>query len=396
MDASAFPSKWFKNLVINDELYVAAIDNLLLDFKKTDSSITPNLAGVTKTGGRWIPIEGTHSLTFEDKSNINAISLTEDKKRCYKLELSGKTAIKVIYRILNPIRITIHNDAFISVIDNWILHEQSLINQGNYVADVVSVPMDGIYTLVTKGQDGYMVIKRETVKDKKTYTIDIVGKFYDDKLKMLLYGNANRIKVVHCTILNQQINVRLMNKLPLDDIYNGQKVVVDYVVNTYQSKKTKNVSVLISGPTGLGKSTIALLVAQKIKSELDVDPFLIKGFNVMADEMQYHPVIGHYSPMSNSPIILLLDEFDLAMKEADSPAPPNGRKDGLAIAANKTNLNNFLDAINDESFLIVIATTNTAIADLNATYGVYCRKGRFDKHFEMVSKDVTNMFDPIN
>ena len=398
MDSSTFQAKWFKKLVVTDDLYVAAIDNLFINFGKFDIPKSPNLTGIGKVDGHWILVEGEHSLTFTDASSIKATVCINEKKRHYKLDLEGKTAIKTVHNIMNSIRIVVENDAFISALDNFILHEHKLIEKGNYVADVVSVPMNSIYTLTSKGETGYIIIKREASKDKdkKIYIIDIVGKFYNDKLKTILYGDANRIKVVHCTILNHQINVRLMNKLPLDQIYNGQKIIIDYVINTYTSKKTKNVTILVSGPTGVGKSTLALLIAQKIK-ELGIDPYLIKGFNVMAEEMQYHPIIGHYSPKSTEPIILLLDEFDIAMQNADAPIDhQHGKRESLAIAANKTNLNNFLDTINDESFLITVVTTNATINDLNATYGVYCRKGRFDKHFEMASKDDTNIFEPFN
>ena len=168
-----------------------------------------------------------------------------------------------------------------------------------------------------------------------------------------------------------------------------------------ESKKSKNVTVLISGDSNLGKSTVAFLVAQQIRLELSVDCYLIKGFNILSDEMQYHPIIGHYSPTYECPIILLLDEFDIGIRCADAfdkqngiNAPNNGQKDNLAIASNKINLNNFLDSINEESFLITVATTNTKLNIMNDDYGIYCRKGRFDKHFEMISKDTTNSFDP--
>ena len=53
-----------------------------------------------------------------------------------------------------------------------------------------------------------------------------------------------------------------------------------------------------------------------------------------------------------------------------------------------------MDSINDESYLITVATTNMTIDDINEKYGVYCRKGRFDRHFEMVDRDTTNGLEP--
>jgi len=393
MDSTTFLTDWFKQISVLDELHVAAIDNLLLE-KKSSSTIT----GITKVNGRWIPIEGIHSIKFTDKTHIEAQCSVNDKERYYKIKADGGAAIKTIHRILNATRIKITNDAFISEIDNYIMTEMKLMACGNYLADIVCVPLDGIYTL-SKDDTNYMVARKNVADENNSYTVDIVGKHFDDKLKTILNGDANRIRVVNCTIVNGSgISVRLMNKPPLTKIYDGQKTIVDYVINTYKNKSTKNVTVLVTGDPGVGKSTLAFLIAQEIK-KLGVDPYLIKGFNVMSDEMQYHPIIGHYSPKNDCPVILLLDEFDLAMKRADDAGNQqngqNGQRDDLAIASNKTNLNNFLDALNDESFLIAIATTNTKLKEINDNYGVYCRKGRFDKHFEMVSKDVTNMSDPV-
>lgn len=395
MDPSTFPLNWFKNITVSDELHVTAIDNLLIGPGQLES----NLAGIGMLNNRWVPIEGNHSIMFSDDSHIKAhCTINDENERSYKIETSGNPAIKAIYRLLNAIRIKIVNDAIISAIDNFIITEGGLVERGGYIADVVPAPIDGIYTLTTKDKDGYMIAKRETDDDKKTYVIDLIGKFYDDKLKTIINGDANRIRVVNCSIVNHQINVRVMNKPPLDRIFLGQRTIVDYAISTYRLKNNKNVTILVSGAPGLGKSTIAFIIAQRIKCELGVDPYLIKGFNVMSEEIQYHPIIGHYSPKNDCPIVLLLDEFDLAMKRADKPDDDDSENrfqmSNLAIASNKTNLNGFLDSINDESFLITVATTNMPIDDLNENFGVYCRKGRFDKHFEMISKDKTTVLEP--
>ncbi len=404
MDPTSFSLDWFKQLTIEDELHVAAIDNLLLD-----KNNRINLAGITKIDGRWIPIVGDHSIIFSgdgaDAGHLKINCSMKEKNRIYKIETSGKSAIRTIFKILNANRITISNDAFISAIDNFILNERKLIQTGNYVADVVPSPMDGIYILMTKSGDSYMIAKRKTGKSdkesstEKSYIVDIVGDFYINKLKSILNGDANRIRVVNCTVINEQINVRVMNKPPLSTIHKCQQTIVDFTINTYKNKADKNVTILVSGAPGLGKSTVAFLIAQKVKEELGVDPYLIKGFNVMSEQMQYHPVIGFYNPSNTCPIVLLLDEFDLAMKRADGLRADGGNDDNErdmshAIAANKTNLNNFLDAVNDESFLIVVATSNMSIKDIKANFGVYCRAGRFTKHFEMVNRDETLIYDP--
>lgn len=239
-----------------------------------------------------------------------------------------------------------------------------------------------------------MILQKEVTDGKQSYTIDVLDTYYNNIINNILNGNVDRIRVVVCSVISDNIFVRVMDKTPPDSIFPCQQTIVDYVINEY-SNKSKNVTVLISGPPGIGKSTIALWVAQMMKRRLAVDPYLIKGFNINCEEMQYHPIINHYSPKNNSPVILLLDEFDIAMKNANmSETSDNVQKNPIAISANKTNLNNFLDSINDEQFLITIATTNMNLYDINKEFNVYCRKGRFSKHFEITSYDNVKIVDP--
>ncbi|AYV76977.1 MAG: hypothetical protein Barrevirus6_15 [Barrevirus sp.] len=395
MDPTTFALDWFRTITITDDLHVAAIDNLLLDKTKK-----MNISGLTKFGSRIVPDFGDHSIVFEGKpdesGSIKFICFMnkEEKNRAYKIDLVGIIAIRSIFKILNACRIMIVNESFINTVDNFILNEKNLCLKGNYIADVVPTPIDGIYCLIK--DDSYLIAKRKTVKNNKEYTIDTVGPYYEQKLKTILNGDAGRIRVINCSIINDKINVRLINKLPMLAIHKSQETIINYVITEYKNSHNKNVTILISGNQGLGKSTVAFLIAQKLKADLNIDPYLIKGFNVMSNQMQYHPVIGHYSPEYKFPIILLLDEFDLAMVRADQNDDNNddGYKDNLAIASNKTNLNNFLDAVNDESFMIMVATSNRTIQDIKNTFPSYCRKGRFTKHFEMIDKEVVNVFEP--
>ncbi len=395
---SAFRVNWFKEIRIQDDLHTKAIDNLLLFHNPPETTST--IKGIKSINSNIVPIEGLHSISFNNNEYIHAERFEENDKTFYIVKAIGNTAVKTIYNILFAKRIEINNEALVSAINNYIIQELSLKEKGRLITDVVPVPMDGIYTLY-RGPGEYMNAKKNTKKEKSSYLIDISGTYYNSKVEDILNGDANRIRVVNCSIINSQINVRLMNKPPLENIYPCQRVITDYVIEEYRVKKNKNVTILISGQPGLGKSTIAFLISQVIKKEFGVDPYLIKGFNINSEEMQYHPIIGHYNPQTQSPIVLLLDEFDIALKRASNDQNYNGQNDNAsrmgassAISANKTNMNTFLDAINDESFLITVATTNVSLDDINKDYGVYCRKGRFDKHFEMMDKDRTVVCDP--
>lgn len=395
MDSIKFNKSWFSDITVTDELHVAAIDHLLL---RRDDGITGSISGIVKLNGRYMPKDGTHSLVLKDKSTITVNCSTTDTKRMYELKISGDSAIALLHRTLNAIRVEIINESFINTFDNFTLMEMKLLEKGNYIGDVVCIPMDGIYIVSTDKKDGYMVIKKCTNGDTKRYLIDIVGSYYHDKVKEIINGDANTVRVAIVTVFNDGLNARVMNKAPIVGIYPSQQKISEYVIDTYKSKPTKNVSILVSGNSGLGKSTVATVIAQQLKVDLGVDPYLIKDLNLFTNQIQYHPIIAYYSPKKDTPVILLLNEIDIAMMHAlniDNNQQNGGNQNVLAIAANKTNMNNFLDAINDESFLITVMTTNVSIDDMNANYGVFCRKGRFDKHIHMVNKDDITLLDPV-
>lgn len=385
MNSKLFATDWFKHISVKDELHIVALDNLLLNSPGSQVKIS----GVTKIDQRWSPTTGDHSIIFSDGATMLLSSVTDsdNKTRIYKTESSGTTAIKNIYRILNAKRIVVQNDSFIRAIDNYLLKKLKLLETGSCIIDTVVTPMPGIYTV--NEQDGYIIIKVESTKQTKKYTIDLVGTQCSQQFMNLLNGNIGRIRVINCSVFLKRLDARATNKPPLPNMFPGQTTIVEKVVEMYNNSANKNVSILVSGTSGLGKSTIGFLIAQKLKNDFGIDPYLIKGFNITCDVMQYHPLIAHYSPDLNTPIVLLLDEFDIAINRAE-----NGDPDGVAIASNKSNLNGFLDSIGEESYLITVATTNVPLNDMVAQYPVYCRRGRFHKHFTMINQNETQISEP--
>ena len=386
----AFPknSSHITKLTVHDPLYIAAIDFMFLELAPNDKV---TIQGVAKKNNRWILIDGTHNINYgKDASGQTCfIRVNRDKDVCI-VDFCGEEPIKSITKVLGAKRIKIINESFIREIDMFVMKERDMLVTGGFTIDVVPFPMDDIYALSKKGEKGYMILQKESKDDKQTYIIDVVGDYYTKIIEGILNGNADRIRVVNCSVINESIFVRLMDKIPLQIIFPCQQTIIDYVINSYSTSQTKNITILISGLPGCGKSTVALGVAQMMKKKLAVDPYLIKGFNINCEEMQYHPLINHYSPKYSSPVILLLDEFDIAMRNADAANDDTAH----AISANKTNLNGFLDSINDEQFLITVVTTNLPLTEINNQFAVYCRKGRFNKHFEIKSKDIVDMADP--
>lgn len=396
MDSNKIARDLFKSITIKDELHIAAIDQLFIVW----SNNTPkNVSGMYVSDGRWVLAAGRHLLDYGNSQLAVEKKFDEKGDATMKITTRGWEAARRIFLIINAARYKIDNEAFINAINNFIMRELDLASKGRTIAGVVPEPMDGIYAMYhTTTVGNYLLAKKELVGDDKKvqYTIDMMGDWYKTKIDAIINGDANRIRVVNCSIIAGNINVRLLNKPPLASAHPCQQTIIDYILNTYQQSSAKNVTILVSGTPGLGKSTIGFLVAQQMKDKFGIDPYLIKGFNVNSEEMQYHPIIGHYNPQSSEPIVLLLDEFDIAMSNAENPHHTSNSQHNSfnAISANKTNLNAFLDAINDESYLITVATTNMTLAEINEKYGVYCRSGRFHMHFEMTDKNITNICKP--
>jgi len=378
-----------KKLLIDDQLHTAAIDFVFLELAPRN---IVSIQGVSKKNNRPCLMNGTHNINYgKDENGQTCYIRVNRDKDVYAIEFVGEEPTKSLTKVISAKRIKIVNESFIREIDLFVIKEKNLLVNGGFVMDIVPFPMDDIYAINNKNEKGYLILQKESKDDNQSYTIDVVGDYYTKIIEGILNGNGDRVRVVNYSVINDNIFARTMDKIPLQDIYGCQQTIVDYVINAYTLSHTKNITILISGPSGIGKSTVAFWIAQTMKKKLTVDPYLIKGFNVNCAEMQYHPIINHYSPKSSSPAILLLDEFDIAMKNANIGSDKNPN----AISANKTNLNNFLDAINDEQFLVTVATTNVPINDINNQFAVYCRKGRFHKHFEIQSKDVANMTEPL-
>lgn len=381
-----------KKLVVADKLHVAAFDFMFLHLAPSEYV---TIKGIAKKNDRWILSNDTHSINYGNDENRRScyIHATRDNDTV-TLEFDGDEPLKSINKILGAKRIKVINESFIREIDMFVMKEKNMEQKGGYVVDVVRIPMNNIYCFNKQMEKGYMILQKELVDNKISYTIDIVDTYYNNIIGSILDGNADKVKVVVCSVISNDMFVRSMEKIPPEKMYQSQEKIVNFIIDAY-STNNKNVTVLISGSPNCGKSTVALWLAQIMKRRLSVDPYLIKGFNLNCKAMQYHPIVNHYSPKNNSPIILLLDEFDVAMNNTNSSNNnDNYNNNAIAISANKTNMNNFLDSINDEQYLITIATTNMTLANINKHFAVYCRHGRFNKHFEIKSKEVVEIVDP--
>ena len=154
-----------------------------------------------------------------------------------------------------------------------------------------------------------------------------------------------------------------------------QKQMIQKILAEY--KEQENCSVLICGPPGVGKSTIGELLAKKMIDDLQVDPIVIKNLNITSSGLTLEDAFD--SPSSDNPIILLLDEFDVAVKYANKEKNKSGGE-GCSLAENPTLLLGLLDRLNKTPNLILIASSNEKVDSFEERI---IRKGRISLKLQL-------------
>ena len=142
-------------------------------------------------------------------------------------------------------------------------------------------------------------------------------------------------------------------------------------------KKQRNCSVLICGPPGVGKSTIGELLAKKMIDDLQVDPIVIKNLNITSSGLTLEDAFD--TPSSDNPIILMLDEFDVAVKYANQEKNKSGGE-GCSMAENPTLLLGLLDRLNKTPNLILITSSNEKVESFEKRV---IRKGRISLKLQL-------------
>lgn len=139
------------------------------------------------------------------------------------------------------------------------------------------------------------------------------------------------------------------------------------------------VSALVCGAPGLGKSTVGMLLAKAIQTELRARPEVVMNLDLTMRGITPEDVF--HTPTSSTPVVLMMDEFDTTVKFAEGAAERTGKGEGVSLAETPSALLAILDRFNITEHLIIIATSNLGMAEMEAgVYQRYTRKGRFDVH----------------
>jgi hypothetical protein len=150
-----------------------------------------------------------------------------------------------------------------------------------------------------------------------------------------------------------------------------QITVIESIENYY---KTHNTTVaFIAGPTGTGKTTIGLLLAQKYKSHL------CKSFSLTDIGDTLASLYGTVEPTKDAPLIIILDEIDQNIRDIHTGIHC---LDKYPFVKNKSEwCRLFDDLFWQYPYTIIIMTSNTTREALDSIDPAYLRTPRCNLHF---------------
>ncbi len=211
---------------------------------------------------------------------------------------------------------------------------------------------------------------------RKFYRIYYLGKGLD--YIRTLSTDENTVRVRYFEMLSpHRSNEMEFNEKIHRMLTNQQDELAHKICEQYYARK--KTSCFISGPPGTGKSYIGRYVMKELKLNRKLRPSLVYGANFTVKGFCLDDVIDQGS----RPMILMLDEFDKAF---DETVKERKETEYSSIAASETSLNNALDLLNAIENIIIIATSNKSILELEQKYAKFLRKGRFDIKYTMTEK----------
>lgn len=162
--------------------------------------------------------------------------------------------------------------------------------------------------------------------------------------------------------------------LRLPTPWRGQDIIVNDVLEVY--RRQRHASTYIHGHPGTGKSTIGLLLAQKIRG------VYYNHFRPWEPNESLATVYNEIDPSEDRPLVLAMDEIDEAITLMDQHLIPRNNKLPIAIT-DRNGWNTMLDEIGMGlyPYTIVVCTSNTPpdrLPDLS-----YVRAGRIDRIFPL-------------
>ena len=169
---------------------------------------------------------------------------------------------------------------------------------------------------------------------------------------------------------------RLVPKRIDPTMMSKQDKIAEEIVSNYQERMKLNdwpegnSVVLLSGKPGVGKSTIAILVAQMLNG------ILCACFRPTESGTSLQEILNYRdSSHAGKTLVLLVDEFDTIVRNVHAEKLKASTKH-ITEVTDKASLNGFMDRIATVQNLIVILTTNWTVDQFNVLDPSYVRDGR--------------------
>jgi hypothetical protein len=239
-------------------------------------------------------------------------------------------------------------------------------------------PADGIHFIFLRELVFAVRASAESSRGDKhsTYTLYVFGSAARAALEVLVAGDPMDICVryIYAPTPWKVDKATVRETPPGAKMRAIQATIVRNIIADY--KKTRRASVIVAGQSGIGKTCIGDFLATEMRKQMGVDPVVVKQLDLTTAGVSVSEVIGQ--PTASQPIVLVFDEFDATIVHAEGEGDKKG--DCRSIAANRGSLLGFLDRLGASRHVIVIATTNRKIIDLDTAY---VRPGRFNRQFDL-------------
>ena len=223
---------------------------------------------------------------------------------------------------------------------------------------------------------GYITTNINSDREDKMYMYLITSKKY---YNMLNKNTDNIIDICECIDIYDRFgSFFCLEYSKRQDIIEytaspKQQEIIENILNSYNMKdnKSKSVVVLLSGPTGSGKSTIPFILANMMKCSI------CKTFNPTDPGDELSILYNTVNPTKDKPLIILLDEIDIIIDKIHNNNILPHNKIPIKIK-DKTAWNSFFDDINRGEFkyTIWILTTNKDFDYFDNIDKSYMRPGR--------------------
>ena len=268
----------------------------------------------------------------------------------------------------------VREDAQVAIMDKMLGERGGM---SGVVMGTGSMPMDGWHWMWFQGMPICMERKTMT-EDRHSYTkyvLYIIGEKRKKELDIVLCGSAENIQVRWIEAPNAfNLFSNTMRQEAPKAPYPWQEDVILRLIARYYSGG-ENISILLSGSPGKGKSSLAELLAARLRKDKNIDPIVVKT-TITAKGLTFSALVR--CPTPSEPVIVVLDEYYDLIKHAEGHLDGQSGE-GCSLVKNRASMLALMDRFGKTKYVIVVATTNVPLCLLKEENNKeYIRKGRIE------------------